>query len=247
MLGDFCDGSSFQTHPLFSSDAHALQVIAYYDELEIVNPIGSYVKKHKLGCLFFFLANVRPQFRSNYKAIHLLAVARSQDINTYGIDKFLTPFVEDLKELYCDGVVVSLNGENHTFYGGLLAFLADTLAAHTLGGFKGSMSFALRICRSCMISPPELKECLLESDCQLRSAETHFEQCALLSGPLQSHYSTSFGINRLSILEEVPGFSVITGLPHDIMHDLFEGVVPYELKLLIRHCVCFKYFTIERE
>ena len=183
---------------------------------------------------------MRPQFRSNYKVIHLLAVARSQDINTYGIDKFLTPFVEDLKELYCDGVVVSLNGENHTLYGGLLAFLADTL-----GGFKGSMSFALRICRSCMISPPELKECLVESDCQLRSAETHFEQCALLSGPLQSHYSTSFGINRLSILEEVPGFSVITGLPHDIMHDLFEGVVPYQLKLLIRHCVCFKYFTIE--
>ena len=79
MLSDFCDGSLFQTHPLFSIHACGLQVIAYYDELEIVNPIGSYVCKHKLGCLFFFLANVRPQFRSTHKAIHLLAVARSQD------------------------------------------------------------------------------------------------------------------------------------------------------------------------
>ena len=138
-------------------------------------------------------------------------------------------------------MTISLNEDNCTFYGELLAFLADTLAAHLLGGFKGSMAFALRICRSCMISTPQLRECLVESDCQLRESETHFEQCALLSGPLRNHYSTTFGINRLSILEEVPGFSVITGLPHDIMHDLFEGVVPYELKLLLVHCVDSKF------
>ena len=53
-LRDFCDGSLFQNHPLFSVDVHALQIVAYFDELEIVNPIGSFVKKHKLGCLFFF-------------------------------------------------------------------------------------------------------------------------------------------------------------------------------------------------
>ena len=245
VLGDFCDGSFFQNHPLFSVDVHALQIVAYYDELEIVNPLGSFVKKHKLGCCFFSLANVRPQYRSTFKAIHLVAVARSQDIVHYGIDAFLKPFVEDLKVLYCDGVVGLLNGEPHTYYGALVAFLADTLAAHLLGGFKGSMSFAQRICRTCMISPTQIDECFTEMDCQLRNPETHFEQCALLCGPLQDHYSTCYGINRLSLLEEVPGFSVVTGLPHDIMHDLFEGVVPYELKLLIQHCVHSKYFTID--
>ena len=246
ILGDFCDGSLFQAHPLFSLDVHALQMIAYYDDLEIVNPLGSFVKRHKLGCLFFFLANVRPQYRSTFKTIHLVAVAKTQDINVYGIDAFLTPFIEDLKELYCDGIVGLFNGESHIYHGALLAFLADTLAAHSLGGFKGSMSFALRICRTCMISPSQIKSCFSENDCQLRSPETHFEQCALLYGPLLDHFSTSFGVNRLSILEDVPGFSVITGLPHDIMHDLFEGVVPYELKLLIQHCVGAKYFTIDQ-
>lgn len=165
-----------------------------------MNPIGSYVSKHKLGCLLSFLGNVRPQFQSTYKAIHLLAVAKSQDIKEYGIDEYLTLFVEDLKELYCDGIVVSLNGENRIFYGGLLVFLADTLAAQELEGFKGSMSFALRICRSCMISSTQLNECLLESDSQLRNAETRYKQCDLLRGPLQEHYSTTFGVNRLSIL-----------------------------------------------
>ena len=53
-LQDFCDGSLFQSHPLFSLDVNGLQIIGYYDELEICNPLGSYVQTHKLGCLFFF-------------------------------------------------------------------------------------------------------------------------------------------------------------------------------------------------
>ena len=79
-MSDFCDGSLFKSHPIFSSDPHALQVVAYYDELEVVNPIGSFIKKHKLGCMFYFLANIRPQYRSTLKAIQLLAVGKHEDI-----------------------------------------------------------------------------------------------------------------------------------------------------------------------
>ena len=96
-----------------------------------------------------------------------------------------------------------------------------------------------------MITTPQLKTCWLESNCTLRTTESHFEQSCHLTGPLRDHYSTNYGITRLSKLKEVPGYSVIDGLPHDIMHDLFEGVVPYELKLLLCHCVHANYFTIQ--
>ena len=241
-LGDFCDGTAYKVHPLFSNDPQGLQIIGYYDELEIINPLGSYVLKHKLSCLFFVLGNVMPKFRSTLKSIYLVAVGRNKDIEKYGIDEFLSPFVEDLKILYCDGIDVSIGGAVCTLHGGLLAFLADTLAAHTVGGFKKSMSFALRICRTCMTTTEQAQICFVERDFTLRTAETHFEQCELLSGTLCNHYS--YGINRRSILEDVPGFSVINGLPHDVMHDIFEGVVPYELKLLLCHCVQQRYFTI---
>ena len=245
-LHDYCDGEHFKTHTLFGSNPQALQIIAYYDELEVVNPIGSYVKKHKLGCLSFLLGNIRPLYRSSLKAHYLISVAKHGDIVKYGIDKVLQPFVEELKVLYCDGINVCVNGQEVTFYGGLLAFLADNLAAHSIGGFKESMSFALRICRTCMITPGLMQDnrYFVESNCVLRTPETHFEQCSKLNGPLCGHYSTTYGINRLSILEEVPGFSVVTSLLHDIMHDLYEGVVPMEVKLLLEHCtsVC-KYFS----
>lgn len=219
--------------------------MAYYDELEIVNPVGTYVKKHKLGCLFFTIANVRPRYRSVLKAINLVAVVRYQDIQDGNIDSFLAPFVSDLKKLYCDGITVSVGSEKCRFYGGLIAFLADNLAAQLLGGFKQSMSFSLRICRSCYSTRALSKTCFVESSCTLRTTESHYTQSQLLNGPLMKHYSTVYGINRLSVLEEIPGFSVVNGIHYDIMHDMFEGVVPYEVKLLLRHCIQSGYFSLK--
>uniref|UniRef100_A0A1X7UE82 Uncharacterized protein n=1 Tax=Amphimedon queenslandica TaxID=400682 RepID=A0A1X7UE82_AMPQE len=68
----------------------------YYDELEICNPLGSSAKKHKLGIVFFTIANLLPKFRSTYKAIFLLAVGKVKIIEQHGIDVMLWPFVDDL-------------------------------------------------------------------------------------------------------------------------------------------------------
>ena len=209
----------------------------------MTNPIGSFVHTHKLGCLFFSLENIRPQYRSSLKSIYLVAVAKSQDITQYGIDILLRPFVEDLKRLYIDGISVSVGPITKTCHGALLAFLADTLAAHLVGGFKGSMSFAHRICRTCMITKEEAQTCFSEEDskCELRTPQKHEQQCQLLLGLGRATRSVEYGINRTSILEEVSGFSVIMGLPHDVIHDLFEGVVKYELLLFLPYCLSRGY------
>lgn len=48
-LEDFCDASKAIHHSLFADNGMALQLILYFDELEICNPLGSARKKHKLG------------------------------------------------------------------------------------------------------------------------------------------------------------------------------------------------------
>ena len=191
------------------------------------------------------LGNIRPRYRSTLKAINLVAVAKHEDIVCYGMDVVLQPFVQDLKSLYCDGIAVTVGSAKITFFGGLLAFLADNLAAHAVGGFKEGVGFVLRLCRTCMATQSQSKMYFTQDKFQLRSPEMHFEQCQLLVGPLAGHYSTNFGINQCSILEDVPGFSVVSCMPHDIMHDLFEGVVQYEMKLLIIHCLDEKFFSID--
>ena len=48
-LSDYCDGEHFKHHPLFSQNPSSLQIILYYDELELCNPLGSRKRKHKIG------------------------------------------------------------------------------------------------------------------------------------------------------------------------------------------------------
>ena len=48
-LEDYCDGTQFSEHPLFSTDECGLQVMLYYDDVEVCNPLGSAATVHKLG------------------------------------------------------------------------------------------------------------------------------------------------------------------------------------------------------
>ena len=56
---DVCDGNHCKSHELFRQDDRALQVIAYYDDVEVVNPLGSKRKKHKVGMLIFLITICR--------------------------------------------------------------------------------------------------------------------------------------------------------------------------------------------
>jgi hypothetical protein len=48
-MRDYCDSDGFKEHPLFSQDPYALQLIIYFDEFEVCNPLGSRATKHKIG------------------------------------------------------------------------------------------------------------------------------------------------------------------------------------------------------
>lgn len=48
-MSDFCVGQIFKDHPLVGSDNQALQIILYWDDVEVANPLGSYRGVHKLS------------------------------------------------------------------------------------------------------------------------------------------------------------------------------------------------------
>ena len=62
---------------------------------------------------------------------------------------------------------------------------------------------------------------------------------------VRERLSTTYGINRTSILSKVENFDVCQCFSQDIMHILFEGVVPYKTKLLLRVLIDEKkFFTL---
>lgn len=56
-----------------------------------------------------------------------------------------------------DGLLLTVDGDSKRFYGTVLVVLADTLAAHDLGGFKSGVGRALRKCRQCMATGEDIQ------------------------------------------------------------------------------------------
>lgn len=64
------------------------------------------------------------------------------------------------------------------------------------------------------------------------------QQCELIETDASGENSTLYGVNCRSVLMELAYFDVCSGaLLPDIMHDLLEGVLQYEAKLLLNHMI----------
>ncbi len=80
----------------------------------------------------------------------------------------------------------------------------------------------------------------IESEFSLRSESEHGRHCDLLeSEGLNSldlqHYSITYGVNRRALLDTLRYVDVASGiLIPDIMHDILEGALPLEVKLMLK-------------
>ena len=52
-IADYCDGRLFKEHDFFQSNSNALQLVAYFDEVEVCNPLAGRAGIHKLGLLHY--------------------------------------------------------------------------------------------------------------------------------------------------------------------------------------------------
>ena len=90
------DGARFREHPELGTSADRtdgalrLAFILYYDDLEVVNPLGAFHGKHKLGMFYWTLVNESPETRMAFSNLHLMTVALEQDIDYYGIEQVVS-------------------------------------------------------------------------------------------------------------------------------------------------------------
>lgn len=243
---DICDGSVFKSDKYFIDHPDALQIILYHDEVEVCNPLGNKAGVHKLDMYYYSIANVDPRYRSKHCAIRLLALVNAKLIKKYGINRILTPIVQDLKELH-NGVTLKVRDREIPVRGKVVLCAGDTLGQHIWGGFKEGVGFSFQKCRTCYCHYEDMQCCFDESDFILRSKESHNLQCKYIeesSDSIKSNAQTIYGINNRSILSELPGFDITKQLPQDIMHTILEGVLQYETRLVLLHFIIEKKVSL---
>lgn len=184
------DGALAETHPIFSQDPTALQLILYYDDISLT---VSNAKRVKLGMFYFSLGNFDVTFRSRVDTISLLAIAHYEDIREYGIDRLLTPLLDELAQLaQPGGYTFNLDGFHLPLRGTVIAVAADTPASHYIAGYKEGVGGALRKCRHCNADYDRMQNYFEEEDFMSRTLQQHLRQFqvmdksqTLIEGPPQ--------------------------------------------------------------
>lgn len=73
-----------------------------------------------------------------------------------------------------------------------------------------------------------------EKQFELRNKQSHEDQCSQLESDTCGETSKQYGINQNSVLNQLSYFHVCDGsLLPDVMHDILEGLLQYEMKLLL--------------
>ena len=99
----------------------------------------------------------------------------------------------------------------------------------------------------CM-SPSVIHFCLQfeEEAFTLQSLAVHLRQCAVLEDDPVNYEENSkeFGVDSRSQLLELKYFNICGGgLIADVMHNLLEGTLQYETKLVLKHMIGQRYIT----
>jgi hypothetical protein len=124
--------------------------------------------------------------------------------------------------------------------GAVLVACGDTPAYNYLGGFKEGVGGAFRRCWCCLASADDISSHHFNSmEFFERTKENHLHYCNLIEQDdfNVAGFSTTYRINRRSILNELPFFDVTKCLPFDIMHTFFDGVAYLCLNELFKHSV----------
>uniref|UniRef100_A0A1X7U9I7 Uncharacterized protein n=1 Tax=Amphimedon queenslandica TaxID=400682 RepID=A0A1X7U9I7_AMPQE len=128
--------------------------------------------------------------------------------------------MKDIDYLEEVGISVLVDGEEVCFKVILSAVLGDNLASQYLEEYK-SLASAHRKCCSCFA---------IKEDMQTKHIASLSQNTAL-----QQHISSTYGINEDSILHQSLYFHVSEGVTPDIMHNVLEGCLQYEMKEIVQH------------
>jgi hypothetical protein len=232
---DICDGNHFKMHPFWQSDPTLLQIILYFDEFTAVIQTGCHANRYKFAGIYYQLGNIQPYLRSQLHCMQLALMAKSKSIKKHGLGAILKPLITDLKRLETDGLLVETPQGQKLFFGSVLVTLSDNLGSHMIGNFLTSF-VAFRSCRFCMVTRPELQTLRDISNCQRRSEDQYNMQADLVTE--DASLRTVYGLSGKSPLNELNHYHVVTGLPPDVMHDLFEsGLVTEVLQTVVLHYI----------
>lgn len=208
----------------------------FYDDFEPNNPLGSKSGIYKIGAVYISLASIPVQYASLLENIFSTQLNFSTDRAQYGNKKVFYKIIQELKYLEIEGIEIQTSsGKKVQVYFTLLLILGDNLGLNSILGCHESFR-SNYFCRFCKTHKNDTKFQITENEEILRNTDNYNNDCL----------SFSNGIKEVCIWHELPNFHITKNLSCDLMHDVLEGVLRYDMAQIIDHLIKKKYFSLEQ-
>ena len=243
LMRSYEDGDNFKNHPFFIKYPNALRILLYFDEFLGSNPLSNKAKDQKIGAFYFKILNLPPHLLNFTGNVHVSILCHEKFIHKYNMNEILKPLIQELKVLEKDeGVPVVINDKEYTLRATVAAVTADTAAANPLLGHLGPG--AKHFCILCMISRNELqKRCYFCAE--RRTKELLQQQLQKILEEAKNPTNRSNDDEKATtrsgsgpcILNELKYFCSFLNKVFDVLHDFFEGWIPFIIKLTAAYFV----------
>lgn len=212
-----------------------LPIFLYYDDFESSNPLGSKAGLYKIGAVYVSLACLPNCFSGLLDNIFLSELIFANDRVVYGNRAIFENLIIELKDLECNGVSIKTNNGDKTIYFTLLAILGDNLGLNSILGFNESFNSNF-FCRLCKTPKDITKRQYCSDPLTYRTLQNYNEDCVTFS----------YGIKELCIWNDLPHFHVTNNISCDLMHDVLEGTLRYEMAHIINCFIEKNYFSFAK-
>ncbi|XP_075157315.1 uncharacterized protein LOC142230559 [Haematobia irritans] len=207
----------------------------YFDDFEINNPLGS----HSSGLLgvYFSFPTAPDHLKCKLDNIFIAALLKSTDVKELGNDKCFFRLIEILNDLEKNGLEIQTKSGNIRVFFVLGLIVGDNLALNNILGFSRSFS-SNHFCRICKLHKSQTTVAVEEDPGQLRNLSNYEHDVNLNDSKLT-------GVVECSIFNKINNFHVTENIYCDVLHDMLEGVLNYDLCHIIQHFIQEKTFDLE--
>ena len=222
----------------FYSNKICLPLLMFFDDYENNNALGSHKGISKCGAVYLSIPCLPPDFQSKIENIFLFILFNTLDRSVFKNKIVFDKVIEELKFLKEEGITINHPSGEKKIYFDLALIVGDNLGLHSIFGLVESFS-ANKFCRFCLINHEEINQKLKESDCILRNI-SNYNSLLRIRDPKQS------GIKEECVFNKILGFHVTKNPAVDVMHDIGEGILRYDIALMLNYYINVrKFFTLD--
>ena len=232
--------------PFVHSRKLVMPIFLYFDDFQNNNALGSHAGIGKCGAVYISIPCLPDEFRSKLENIFTFCLFNTLDRKVFKNENVLRQVLAELKLLEEDGITINVNNQSVKIYFLLALVLGDNLGLHSILGLGESFR-ARNPCRFCLISFDDLCKFFSErevSELGLLRNEANYAADVnevLLNG------CPSHNIVEECVFHKLVYYHILRNIIVDIMHDLWEGIVHYDLcKILFVFIKVRKYFSLEQ-